>query len=202
VTEHGSNVACCHHGLHADPMYKPLILVLLTVCLISSAMAQVKQLTAREYYDELYKAGGLDNFADEYVCFREDDIPVFFLMADSAPIKELLSADDKLKELPKSVQKSLDKGFLMVRAYNKGIANGPEYFDPDTHGNWVEEGDVGTPTAPRKVAIGLKVNWDTLRYTRSVSMIGVTEPYTESGKCERVKPGIHQHGASESQKSR
>lgn len=38
-------------------------------------------MTARDYYDynELYKAGGLDNFADQYVCFTNDDQPVFFL---------------------------------------------------------------------------------------------------------------------------
>lgn len=32
--------------------------------------------TARSYYDELYKAGGLDRMADGYVCFDDDPIAV------------------------------------------------------------------------------------------------------------------------------
>ena len=38
--------------------------------------------TARQYYDELYKAGGLDRMADKYVCFDdEDELKTFFIFA-------------------------------------------------------------------------------------------------------------------------
>jgi hypothetical protein len=43
-----------------------LVTCLLTAILVPTAiLAQ----TARSYYDELYKAGGLDKQNDEYVCF-------------------------------------------------------------------------------------------------------------------------------------
>jgi hypothetical protein len=176
--------------------------ICLTVCLISSAMGQVKQLTAREYYEELYKVGGLDNFVDQYVCFREDDRPVFFLMSNSKAFKEFLSTDDGMKSLSSDMRKALEKGFLIVRLYNKGIAHEREFFDPDNHGGWVEE-YTGGPSAPSKhLTIRLDVNWDTLRYTRSVSTTGMAKSDAESGKCEPVKGDITQHGSPETQKSK
>ena len=39
-----------------------------TILVASSCFAQ----TARDYYNEIYAAGGLDRMADRYVCFNED----------------------------------------------------------------------------------------------------------------------------------
>jgi len=173
--------------------------LLLVMILASSALCQTKQLTAREYYVELYNAGGLDNFADQYVCFREDEIPTFFLLAESAALKEVFTAS-RISELSRDQQKMLEKGFLIVRGYHKGIAQSErEFFDPDNHGGWIEKLLVSqTQKERQELTVRLQVNWDTLRYTRSVSETAMGLPeYSESGKCETVKPDIHQHGAPE-----
>jgi len=53
-----------------------LWIVIVALLPLGSASAQ----TARDYYDELYKAGGLDHMADEYVCFDDrKDLGTFFI---------------------------------------------------------------------------------------------------------------------------
>jgi hypothetical protein len=51
--------------------------------------AQGQTLTARDYYNELHDAKGLDGFADQYVCFDNDpNKDSFFIFAHSCPRQE------------------------------------------------------------------------------------------------------------------
>jgi hypothetical protein len=62
-----------------------ILLKELAICLLLS-VACLGQ-SARRYYNELYKAGGLDRMADEYVCFDDDDkLETFFIFGESKTI--------------------------------------------------------------------------------------------------------------------
>ena len=77
---------------------------------------------ARAYYDEIYKAGGLDRMADGQVCFDEDpENENFFIVAESKDIRNFLKLDGSFSKMPKAVQEQLNKDFLIVRGYAKGI---------------------------------------------------------------------------------
>jgi hypothetical protein len=147
--------------------------------------------TARDYYDELYRAGALDNFADQFVCFRDDSAPTFFLLAKSDALKQFLGDNGALQKLPLREQKDLEKGFLIRRTYRKGIANVTEYFEPREHDDsYVEELNTKMPMIMR-----LRVNWQTLRYILDVEQKSTGRSLAEdSGKCEEVSPTVPQHG--------
>jgi hypothetical protein len=147
--------------------------------------------TARDYYDEIYRAGALDNFADQFVCFRDDSLPTFFLLAKSDAVNQFLSDNGALQKLPPREQKDLEKGFLIRRTYRKGIANVREYLDRTEHDDsYVEELNTKTPMTVR-----LRVNWETLRYILDVEQKSTGRSLAEdSGKCEEVSPAVPQHG--------
>lgn len=158
--------------------------------------------TAHDYYDELYKAGGLDNFADEYACFRDDDVPTFFLIGKSEDMREYLAASGGLSKLPPEARAYLDKARLFFVSYNQGISNGTEYFSLNDSGDsYIEKlempPDQYSPKSFR-LTVRLRVNWQTLRYKHDIEKTGVPGfLYEETGRCEVVKPGVQQHGHKE-----
>jgi hypothetical protein len=110
-------------------------------------------MTARDYYNELFKAGGLDNFADQYVCFRNDDQPVFFLIADSETLKRYLVSVGGINRLPAKDRAYLDKGLAFVVQYHQGVSNGRDYFDRTGPGEYTE--NLSLPQAPPKQPLKL-----------------------------------------------
>jgi hypothetical protein len=62
---------------------RPIIL-LSFLCLANVAQAQ----TAREYFNELKAANAFNRYSDEYVCFRDDDVPSFVVIARGSSIIE------------------------------------------------------------------------------------------------------------------
>src|ERR1700730_17696129 len=100
-------------------------LFLLVLLIAASAWAQ----SAREYYKELYVAGGLDRMADRYVCFDDDpNIKTFFVFAESKYVREYMMADGTFSKLPKNYQAELKKDFVISRGYDKGVALSAEDF--------------------------------------------------------------------------
>ena len=62
-------------------MYLLGAIPLLALLLTASAFGQA---TARDYYKELYDAGGLDRMVARYVCFQDDSkAENFFIFAES-----------------------------------------------------------------------------------------------------------------------
>src|ERR1022692_4721575 len=85
--------------------------------------------SAREYYGELYKAGGLDRMADAYVCFDDDgQLDTFFIFAESKVLREFMIADGTFTKMKKDFQDKLKQDFLIVRGYDKGVTIGDEDF--------------------------------------------------------------------------
>ena len=86
------------------------------------ACPQATPVTARDYFDELYKAGGLDRMADAYVCFYEaENNQNFFIFGFSKDLREYMISAGTFSKLTKSQQETLKKDFLMLRGYTKGI---------------------------------------------------------------------------------
>jgi len=162
-------------------------------------MPQMQPQTARDYYNEIYKAGGLDRMADGEVCFDDDPtMTYFFIFGQSKHMREFMMMDGTFAKLTKAQQEGLKKDFLIVRGYNKGIAmNEEEFFDMDGS-SWISEA-APTPSdkAGRLLRIRITINWETLRFKRSVEILDRNSKYLSElahfGRCEDVSPAVPQH---------
>jgi len=165
-------------------------------------MPQTQPQTARDYYNEIYKVGGLDNFADGEVCFDDDPkLDTFFIFGQSKHMREFMQLDGTFAKLSKPMQEQLKKDFLIVRGYNKGIAfDNNEFYDKDG-ASWLNEAHgFLDKAATKQIRIRLTINWETLRYKRSVELLDHDSRFLSEvarfGRCEDVSPAIHQHGAA------
>ena len=153
--------------------------------------------TAREYYNEIYAAGGLDRFAARYACFDEDTtLNTFFIYNESSRIRELLVAHDTFSKMPKDMRARLKKDWIVARGYDKGVPTGEqEYYEKDGPGwGWVSDKfKVNNECCLR---VRLIVDPETLRYNRSVEILNhnrtMKNDVARYGKCEPVKPDITQ----------
>jgi hypothetical protein len=166
------------------------------VLLASLAYAQ----SARHFYDELYKAGGLDRMADAYVCFDDDNnLETFFIYGESRVIREWMTADGTIKKMPKEQQAALKKDFLIVRGYDKGVAVGGEnFYDKQADGSWLSEEYSLDRKKGERMKIRLSITPETLRYKRSVEIyrsdLTLRNEVARYGRCQEVSPEIKQHG--------
>jgi hypothetical protein len=163
--------------------------------LILFLIPQVTPRTAREYYDEIYKAGGLDRFADGHVCFDEDVTNEnFFIFGQSKYLRQYMIEKGTFAKLSKSQQAILGKDFLIVRGYNKGIAFSKEEFYEKDGASWVS--DIYDLDKKNSIRIRLTINWQTLRYKRAVEMLDHELRYKSEiakfGKCEEIPPDVQQ----------
>lgn len=154
---------------------------------------------ARQYYNELYKAGGLDRMADAYVCFDNDsNLETFFIFGESKTIREFMIADGTFSKLSKDFQKRLNDDFLVVRGYDKGVAIGGEDFYNRDGNSWVGEKFVLSKEPKKYGRMRFDITWETLRYKRSVEVLDAggsfRGQYARYGRCEKVSPEITQHG--------
>ena len=155
--------------------------------------------TARDYYNEIYKAGGLDRMVDGYVCFDEDPTNQnFFLVGESKHLRESMISDGTFDKLPKDMQTLFKKDFLMVRGYAKGIAFDTNEFLNKDGASWITDDRKMGKEADGLMRIRLSINWETLRYKRAVELLNPDSSYRSEiarfGRCEEVKPDIRQHG--------
>jgi hypothetical protein len=155
--------------------------------------------SARQYYKELYNAGGLDNMADGYVCFDDDDkLETFFIFGESKTIREFMIADGSFGKMSKDFQQKLKKDFLIVRGYDKGVAIGGEDFYDRDGGSWVGEEFTLSKQPNTFGKMRFNITWETLRYKRSVEVLkpdkSLSGQYARYGKCEQVFAEIRQHG--------
>jgi hypothetical protein len=169
---------------------------MISIFLAGILAAQATPRTAREYYNEIYAAGGLDRMADEYVCFDEDTtLEYFFIFAKSGDMRDVMIWDGTFEKLSKKMQTELkQKEWLSVHGYAKGIPfNGEEFYQKDG-GSWlsgVYDLDPKNSTRSR-----LTINWATLRYKRSVELLDhqlhFKSELSRFGKCEEVSPKVPQ----------
>src|ERR1700722_8631382 len=98
----------------------------LAIMLLFAAPLQAqKQMTGREYYQELKAANTFIHVKDVYACFRDDDSPSFAVVARGGDV----IANMKDMGLPLSKDVLAGKNTLVVETYYKGVSNGVEIFD-------------------------------------------------------------------------
>jgi hypothetical protein len=164
------------------------------------SVASFAQTTARDYFNELYKVGGLDRMAAQYVCFRDDkDAQVFFIFAESSNVRDFLKEQGTFAKLPKEAQQALNKGYLMVRGYDRGVP----WKEPSTLGkdgdSWISGtkhlGEAKSP-ASGSLRVRLTINWQTLRYKWAVEYghQALDQEKTSYGRCEHIPLDVLQHG--------
>lgn len=151
--------------------------------------------TARTYFDEIYKAGGLDRMADGYVCFDDDSaLSTFFIFGKSDTIKQFLESVGGYAKLSIKEKAQLTKGFLTVRGYDKGVPlSGEDTYikDGDAWATEVEYINKQTPVRMR-----LELSWQTLRYKRSAEILKsdltLRSVVSRYGRCELIPPTVQQ----------
>lgn len=146
--------------------------------------------SARGYFKELKQANAFNHYGDEYVCFRDDDVPSFAVVAKIDDIIDRMkTAGNKagVKDLEKA------KGGLTVETYYKGVSNGTDVFDARERD--VQSGDSKDYSykfaAKNPGKILYSINWATGRYRLRIFMYqkSRTIPAVEgSGKCELIHP--------------
>lgn len=175
-----------------------LLRTAVTVAVLAGAIAartrsqsvSVAAQSARGYFKELKQANAFNHYGDEYVCFRDDDVPSFAVVAKIADIIDhMKTAGNKagVKDLEQA------KGGLTVETYYKGVSNGTNVFDAQKSD--VQSGDSKdySYTFARKNPgkILYSINWATGRYRLRIFMYqkSRTIPAAEgSGKCELIHP--------------
>jgi hypothetical protein len=146
---------------------------------------------ARQYYNELKAADGLDKKANEYVCFRDDpESDAFFIFGEGRYVSDFYEFSGK--PLPKKEKEMMDKT-LIIRHYKKGVAtySGNEYLTKEDEEYVSEPGMV----SGRLLRVRFILNWQTLRYKRDVEYkpkgasgwTPVEGTDTIYGKCELNK---------------
>jgi len=146
--------------------------------------------SARDYFKELKEANTLNHYKDEYVCFRDDNIPSFAVVAKIADIIEhMRKSGDQVgvKDLAAA------KDGLIVETYYKGVGNGGNIFDiakrADPSGDSKDYSYEFGGKNPGKILYS--INWATRRYRERVFIYqkSRTIPASEgSGRCELIHP--------------
>lgn len=128
------------------------------------------------------------------MCFAEDQSnPNFFTFLRS---DQLIVQPRDLAKMSPAVRAQFEKGFLLVRGYAKGVALGGEDAYLKERDSWTGEKEkIGRSGF---VQVKLTINWNTLRYRKSVNQFGPDGVYRDEvsqyGKCEHVPRDVPQRG--------
>jgi len=176
--------------LYTSAMQK-LIFIAMLLCMTELGYSQ----TARAYFDEIYKAGGLDRMADSYVCFDDDPtLQNFFIFGKSDTVKDFLQTNGAYAKLSSKEKAGLTKGFLNMRGYTKGVPLSDEDFYTKDHDSWIT--DVGYINKKTPFRVRFEISWQTLRYKRSVELLSSDLSFQSEvpryGRCELVPSDVRQ----------
>lgn len=165
-------------------------------CLLTNSVAQQK--SARTYYEEALKAGGLPSLP--YVCFRTTtetsqnqkevpyNDPTFAMLGSTKQIADIIKNKnhEHMNDTDRGkLQKLRGSDYLYVQGFDHGVDGGVHVFDrknPEdpSRADWVFEGiSKKTP-----FTWDFNINWATLRFREKLSMN--SEFITYYGQCELV----------------
>ncbi len=161
-----------------------ILFVFLAVALSTPAQ------TAHDYFNELKGANTFNHYKDEYVCFRDDDIPTFAVIARGSDVIDMMKKNGE-----KGTKMMLPaKDSLFVQTYYKGVGSEEYLYEPvkkdapadDTNKDYSLEFK-----GPYPGKMVYSINWATGRYLLRVFMFqkSRTIPAEEgAGKCELIHP--------------
>ena len=170
--------------------------IALVVALLFGSSSTFAQ-SSSDYFNEIYKAGGLDRMADSYVCFDDDPkLDTFFIVAKSETLKQFLISTGDFQKMPKAQQAELNRGFLITRGYDKGVPLSREETYEKDGISWATEPGIVSGTRMR---MRLSIEWTTLRYKRELEFLNPNStlksvPISRYGRCEEVPPDVQQKG--------
>ena len=153
--------------------------------------------SARDYYNELYAAGGLDRVLSEHVCFDErPELQTFFIFTSTKVIREAMIANGSFGRAPRSFQAQLSKDMPIFRGYDKGVAlSSEDDFVSDNNGSYLTEKFL-IDTTPAQIRFN--INWNTMRYKRAVEILNPNGSVQASvpayGRCESISSAVKQRG--------
>jgi hypothetical protein len=149
--------------------------------------------TARDFYEELKAANEFKTYADEYVCFYDDDIPSFLVAAKGEDSLLLMAANgEKVTKETGTV-----KGHLFYKTYYKGVLTGdleemPPKKDSQSGDNISYQDKAILRDSKATMTITYNVNWATgrIRFTVEAGTPGVRgySNHERYGKCEFIHP--------------
>ena len=176
--------------------FKSLLFAILFSILLPMHAQNQERLTARDYFHELIASGGIDRLTKSHACFQDDPkADGFFLIGESKYVRDSTLANGTFSKLPIETREIMNKDFLMVRGYPKGIPWKAEEFLEKDEASWIS--DQHMLNEDTTVRIRLTVNWQTLRYKYSVELLNIDSTYrsevASSGQCEELPADIQHH---------
>ena len=165
-----------------------LFAVLFSLLLPLHAQNQERH-NARDYFNDLIASGKIDRMTKSHACFQDDPkADSFFLIGESKYFRNSTLSNGTFSKLPTETQDLMNKDFLMVRGYPKGIPWKAEEFLEKDEASWVSDQHMLDENTP--VRIRLTVNWQTLRYKNSVELLNMDSTYRSEvasfGRCEEL----------------
>jgi hypothetical protein len=147
--------------------------------------------TAHDYYNELKATNrttnALNHYMDEYVCFADDDVPSFAIIAKAADVIEEMKKGGNAAEA-KKIEKSQAKDSLFVRTYYKGVASETQIYEAVGTEGTDYSIEFKSPVHGKNV---YSINWATGRYRLRVYALDSRVHLAaaeRSGKCELIHP--------------
>lgn len=182
-----------------------IALALITTILGSSVFGQSRppKPTARDYFNEIYTAGGLDNFADGYVCFDDDpELETFFIFGKSEIYVAYLKAEGQWGKLSNQDRDQFNTPFLVVRSYDNGVPSSDREFYTQEDSSWIIDGvKERIRIGKNPIKLRLTISWQTWRYKKTVEIYNPNFTFKKAisryGKCEEVKPDVRQTGGNQ-----
>ena len=165
---------------------------LLYFVLASVAIGQTSETpvrTARDYFNELKAANTFNHYKDEYVCFRDDDVPTFEVIAKVSDVIDMMKKNGEtgMKMMLPA------KDSLFVKTYFKGVGSEDYLYEP-VKKDVADEVNKDYSIEFKKPMPGkmvYSINWATGRYLLRVFMFqeSRTIPAKEgAGKCQLIHP--------------
>jgi hypothetical protein len=160
--------------------------VTLLICAQMPAQETQTTQTARQYFTEMRDANSFTNAADKYVCFRDDDVPSFVVVASAEDVVGRMIQFGK-ETAAKDVAKTTKDG-LFLRTYFKGTETGDIQIFDKIDGTY--RIDFDAPIKHGRMVY--QINWRTGRYRMEMYALDtskVVPAYETSGKCELIHVG-------------
>ncbi len=145
--------------------------------------------TAHDYFNELKAANTFNHYKDEYVCFRDDDVPTFAIIAKGSDVIDMMK-----KNGDKGTKMMLPaKDSLFVKTYYKGVGSEDYLYEPVKKevADEVNKDYSLEFKGPMPGKMVYSINWATGRYLLRVFMFqkSRTIPADEgAGRCELIHP--------------
>jgi hypothetical protein len=145
--------------------------------------------TAHDYFKELKAANTFNHYKDEYVCFRDDDVPTFAIIAKGSDVINMMKRNGEtgLKMMLPA------KDSLFVKTYYKGVGSEDYLYEPVKR-DVTDEVNKDYSIEFKKPMPGkmvYSINWTTGRYLLHVFMFQKSRTVpaeSGAGKCELIHP--------------